>query len=204
MEDIKRATLAVYRRSAEGYDRHRPRVLFEQTWLDRLVDRMGGAGSVLDLGCGTGDPIAGYLLGRGLAYTGLDYSEPMLAIARRRYRQYPAATWIEGDMRALSRDRRYRAVMSWDGSFHLDRDEQRGLLETVTEILEPGGSLLLTIGDRDGEVLGTVEGESVYHASLDPAEYLHRLTGLGFSGVEIVTRDASCDFHSVLLATRSE
>lgn len=201
IEDAKRATPAVYRRSAEGYDRHRPRALFEQTWLDRLVDRMGGAGSILDLGCGTGDPVAGYLLERGLWYTGLDYSEPMLAIARRRY---PAATWIQGDMRELSRDRRYRAVMSWDGSFHLDRDEQREFLETVTEILEPGGSLLLTIGDRDGEVLGTVDGESVYHASLDPAEYLHRLTGLGFSEVEIVTRDASCDLHSVLLATRRE
>ncbi len=192
-------TREVYELEAAGFDAHRPRVLFERRWLDKLLDRLVARPRVLELGCGAGDPIAGYLLSRGCEYVGLDYSAPMLALARARF---PIADWRLGDMRdpaALSE--RFDAVLSWDGFFHLSIGEQRALLDRLPATLRPRGAVLLTIGDRAGELLGTVEGRAVYHASLDPEEYRARFLSLGFVDIEIALRDPSCDQHSVLLAS---
>lgn len=40
-----------------------------------------GGSRVLDLGCGTGRPIAGYVLSKGYRLTGVDQAEALLAMA---------------------------------------------------------------------------------------------------------------------------
>ncbi len=62
----------LYQRRAADFDRERSRSLFERAWLDRFAGLLPEGGSVLDLGCGTGEPIARYLLGKDLAVTGVD------------------------------------------------------------------------------------------------------------------------------------
>ena len=195
----RQRTQSVYQSQAAGWDRHRHKSLIERTWFDRFLDRLPRGGHVLDLGCGAGEPLAGYVLGKGFALTGVDYSAAMLDLARQRY---PAATWIECDMRALSFTRSFDGIFSWDGSFHLSRDEQRQLLTNLAGLLAPGGALMLTVGHEEGEVLGVVEGERVYHSSLDPGEYRERLAALGFTDIVFVAEDPECDRHSVLLASR--
>lgn len=56
-------------------------------------------GSVLDLGCGSGQPIARHLLERGFAIVGVDSSPTLIARCRSRF---PSAEWIVADMRTLS------------------------------------------------------------------------------------------------------
>ncbi len=192
-------TRAVYERQASGWDRHRHKHLIERAWFDRFFARLPAAGTVLDLGCGAGEPLAGYVLANGFELTGLDYSAPMLAMARQRY---PGALWVEGDMRAPPFEHGFDGIFSWDGSFHLTRDEQRELLVEVARLLNPGGALMLTVGHEDGEVLGVVEGERVYHSSLAPDEYRERLDALGFTDIVFVAEDPDCDMHSVLLASK--
>ena len=60
--------------------------------------------------------------------------------------------------------------------------------------------MLLTVGDKEGEVLGQVEGEEVYHSSLDPLEYKRIFSSAGFSEVEYVAQDQQCGLRSILLA----
>ncbi len=194
------STREVYEIAAAGFDARRPRVLYERRWLDKLLARLRPGPRVVELGCGAGDPIAGYLLAQGCDYVGVDYSAPMLALARARF---PDARWRLGDMRDPAvPGERFDAVLSWDGSFHLSIEEQRELLARLPGMLTPRGAVLLTIGDREGALLGTVEGRAVYHASLDPGEYRERLSSLGFVDVELLLRDPSCDEHSLLLASR--
>ena len=195
----RQRTQSVYENQAAGWDRHRHKSLIERRWFDRFLDRLRPGGHVLDLGCGAGEPLAGYVLGKGFELTGVDYSAAMLDLARQRY---PAATWIEGDMRALSLAGSFDGIFSWDGSFHLSRDEQRQLLTNLAGLLAPGGALMLPVGHEEGEVLGVVEGERVYHSSLDPGEYRERLAALGFTDIVFVAEDPECDRHSVLLASR--
>jgi trans-aconitate methyltransferase len=193
-------TLDIYARQAAGWDAHRVRVFFEKPWLDRWLGDAPERLSVLDLGCGAGDPIGGYLIERGVQLTGVDGAEPMVALARERF---PQAAWVHADMRDYKPAQRFDRLLSWDGSFHLTQDEQRALLDTLPGWLKPGGALLMTIGHEAGEVTGTVEGETVYHASLDPQEYRERLEAAGMTVEALILEEPKVDFHSLVLARKS-
>lgn len=192
-------TLDIYTRKAAGWDAHRVRVFFEKPWLDRWLGDAPAGLSVLDLGCGSGDPIGAYLIERGVQLTGVDGAEPMVALARERF---PQARWVHADMRDYEPAQRFDRILSWDGSFHLSQEEQRTLLGKLVGWLNPGGALLLTIGHEAGEVTGAVEGETVYHASLDPEEYRERLEAGGMTVEALVLEDPAIDFHSLVLARK--
>lgn len=158
---------------------------------------MSTGSRVLDLACGSGRPLADYFLERGFSLTGVDYAEPMIEIARA---DYPGAAWVVADLRRLPELGHFDGICSWDGFFHLSVEEQRALLPKLAAMLSPGGAILLTVGTGEGEVTGTIDDETVYHASLSPTEYQRTLAGLGFSRVTYVKEDLSCLGRSVLLA----
>ncbi len=60
----------------------------------------------------------------------------------------------------------------------------------------------MTVGPADSEVLGTVGGEAVYHASLSPDGYARLLDASGLRIEAFVPEDAACAGHTVLFATR--
>ncbi|WP_428603584.1 class I SAM-dependent methyltransferase [Sedimenticola sp.] len=196
---IHSRTVQIYERHAHAWDDHRPRTFFEKGWLDKFIKLLPSEGRVLDVGCGAGEPITGYFLEQGLRVTGLDASPKMLEISKSRF---PNATWIAMDMRNLKLDTKFDGIVSWDGFFHLNQEEQRQVLLLFADHLNLEGSLLLTIGHESGEVTGRVEGEEVYHSSLDPDEYKTILNSVGFENIEIKLVDESCGFHSILLAKR--
>ncbi len=189
---------SVYERNAAGWDRHRARTLFERAWLERFCAFLPAGESVLDLGCGAGEPIAQFLIDRGYNVCGVDFAEPMLEIARGRF---PQARWVNADMRQLDLAEQFAGIVGWDSFFHLTQDEQRAILPRLARHLRPAGALLLTVGPSEGEVTGTVEGETVYHASLSRAEYERLLGAAGLAIADFVAEDPTCGFHSVLLAT---
>ncbi|MBT8142024.1 MAG: class I SAM-dependent methyltransferase [Gammaproteobacteria bacterium] len=199
LEDIRKHTIQTYEKHAQTWDMHRPRVLIEKPWLDKFIELLPPQGRVLDVGCGAGEPITGYLLKQGFDITGLDASPGMLEIARMRF---PNASWVEMDMRDMQFDTKFDGIISWDGSFHLTQAEQRQLLLQFARHLHPNGALLMTIGHEAGEVTGTVEGDAVYHASMAPDEYRDILRSLEFGRIEIKLQDENCGLHSILLAQK--
>lgn len=193
------ATRRVYERVAAGWDRGRDRSLFEKAWLDRLLAATPPGAPILDLGCGGGEPVAAYLIAAGRPVVGVDFARPMLALARRRF---PAAEWVEADMRDLDLGRRFGGVVSWGGFLHLSGDEQRAALPRIAAHIDEGGALLLTVGPGEGETEGRVEGEPVPHASLAPDEYAAILDAAGMAVEAFVPNDPDCRGHSLLLAVR--
>lgn len=198
LEHLAKTTRAVYERNAAGFDQHRGQLLIERAWLDRFLALVPEGEAVLDLGCGAGEPIARYLIESGREVWGADFAEAMLEMARGRF---PQSTWVQADMRTLDLGRTFGGIVAWDSFFHLTRGEQRAVIPLLARHIEPGGALLLTVGPGDGEVTGTVEGETVYHASLSPQEYERVLGDVGLKVVDFVPEDPSCDYHSVLLAS---
>ncbi len=190
---------AVYEAGAADFDETRSRGLVEADWLERFLRLLPAGAPVLDLGCGAGEPIAGHLLARGHPVTGVDFAAPMLALARRRF---PAATWIEADMRELELGRRFGGIVAWDSFFHLTREDQRAMLPVFTRHLGPGGALLFTSGPADGEAVGAVGGMPVYHASLSPAAYAGLMEANGLVVRAFVAEDPDCAGHSVWLARK--
>ena len=199
LNDIHKRTIQIYEKHAHGWDRHRPRVFFERAWLDKFIKLLPSKGRILDIGCGAGEPIAKYLIECEFELTGIDASAEMLKMAKSRF---PTATWIKMDMRELNLAETFNGIVSWDGFFHLNQEEQRRVLRLFADHLNADGCLLLTIGHELGEVTGIVEGEEVYHSSLAPDEYREILYSIGFNKIEIKLEDKDCGFHSVLLAKR--
>lgn len=192
-------TRDVYERQAAAYDAKRSRALFEARWLARFSACLPDGGRVLDLGCGAGEPIARWFIAEGFRVTGVDFAEPMLDIARTRW---PDGDWRHADMKQLDLGEAFDGIIAWDSFFHLRPEDQRTCIGHMARHLEPGGSLLITVGHKAGEVSGTVEGEAVYHASLSPAEYATCLEQNGLRLTGFLAEDPETNKHSVLMARK--
>ena len=56
----------------------------DKPWHDRFIAALPRAASVLDLGCGSGYPVAEYMVKRGLRVTGVDSSPTLISLCRQR------------------------------------------------------------------------------------------------------------------------
>lgn len=195
---IKAQTQDVYERQAKAWDKARLLDLKEKDWLDRALSGLPSPAAILDLGCGSGRPIGSYVTSLGHNLTGVDTSPTMIELARA---YIPDATWKVMDIRALDFPTRFDAIISWDGFFHLSPAEQRTVLPQLATLLNPGGNLLLTVGYGEGEVTGTVAGETVYHGSLSTTEYLSILETSGFDDVSFTPNDETVLGRYVLFAS---
>jgi SAM-dependent methyltransferase len=99
----------LYQRHAIDWDRDRGRNLFEKPWLDRFLALLPQSASVLDIGCGAAEPIAGYLIERGCQVTGIDSSPTLIGMCKDRF---PDQEWVVAAMRLLSLDRRFDGILA--------------------------------------------------------------------------------------------
>lgn len=190
--------VGLYQRHAAAWDRLRsPGSLFEKPWLDRFLKLIAPGASILDLGCGGGLPISGYLIRQGYAVTGVDSSSPLIELCRTRF---PQQEWIVADMRTLDLGRRFAGVLAWDSFFHLSPEDQPKMFPIFARHAGPGAALMFTSGPQHGCVVAEFEGEPLYHGSLDPAEYRALLDQIGFEVVEHVAEDPTCGEHTIWLA----
>jgi ubiquinone/menaquinone biosynthesis C-methylase UbiE len=170
----------------------------ERPYLEKAAALAPPPGRVLDLGCGSGEPIARFFALRGYDVTGVDLVDEMLAIARSRL---PEMTWLRGDMRRLDLGETFEILVAWDSFFHLPCADQRAMFATFRRHTAPGGALLFTSGQSEGEeVGGDLFGDPLYHASLDTREYAELLERYGYEVVLHRVQDPDCGGHTVWLA----
>jgi SAM-dependent methyltransferase len=104
--------------------------------------------SVLDLGCGTGSHAIA-LAKRGYRVTGVDRSDDMLEIARRKgLCPIPTApAFAQGDVRTYADGRQYDAVLMMFAVLGYQRtnDEVLAALRTARRHLQPGGLFLCDV-----------------------------------------------------------
>jgi SAM-dependent methyltransferase len=192
---------ALYERHARAYARDRcPEITMERRWLDRFRSLVPVGGTVLDLGCGHGDPIARYVVGSGRRVHGVDSSPSLIEFARAKL---PGETWEVADMRGLDLGQPYDGLIAWDSFFHLTRDDQRAMFPVFARHAVPGAPLLFTSGPGDGEAVGCYRGSPLYHASLAPNEYRSLLAAQGFEVIAHNAEDPDCGYHTVWLARRA-
>lgn len=168
MENNKQNVFETYNIIAEWFAQNRYQGLMEKVYLDKLIEMLDDGASVLDLGCGTGMPMMGYLLQQGLQVTGVDASYRILEIAKS---NLPHAEFVQADMRTLALHRKFDAIIAWHSFFHLPSEDQPAVFNIFREHLNPRGLLLFTSGTTAGEAWGINGGENLFHASLDTAEY---------------------------------
>jgi ubiquinone/menaquinone biosynthesis C-methylase UbiE len=137
------------------YSGSEPHIAGDVAFYERVAREFGGeaGGPVLELACGTGR-ITLPLAKAGLHVTGVDRSEAMPTIARRKLAALPASVqerlnFVNQDMSALDLGGRFGFVFVPFRSFQalLTIDLERKSLEAIRRHLEPTGRLALHLFD---------------------------------------------------------
>jgi 2-polyprenyl-3-methyl-5-hydroxy-6-metoxy-1,4-benzoquinol methylase len=98
-----------YERHANAWDNDRRRTGWDdKPWHDRFIAALASTGSVLDLGCGSGAPVAQHLAERGLNVTGVDASPTLISLCRQRL---PGHKWLVGDMRSIQLSHQFDGIL---------------------------------------------------------------------------------------------
>lgn len=99
-------------------------------------------GTVLDLGCGPGDPITRVLFDAGFTIYAVDASPRMVSEFRARFPRVPVECNCVEQSGFFGRD--FDAVIAWGLLFLLPRDAQALVIEKVARALVRGGRFLFT------------------------------------------------------------
>jgi trans-aconitate methyltransferase len=201
MNDAAKQIIDLYRQHAHSWVERRGTELKERKWIDRFIRLLPVQSSVLDLGCGSGSPIGSYLMAKGCTLTGVDASPELIDIARQKG---PGGQWIVADMRDLRLDHMFDGILAWNSTFHLTPEEQKQMFSVFAKHAAPSAVLMFTSGPRYGVEIGELEGEALYHASLDAAEYRSLLKKHGFKLLDHVVEDPECGLSTVWIAKRMD
>lgn len=124
--------------------------------------------SLTEIGSGTGN-LAGYFTEAGFGYTGLDYSEDMIAIAQQKH---PKADFVQGDMRnfQLKKAEQSMLITARSLSYITTNEDVISTFKSIADNLEVGGILAFDIIDavrfipemeREGNVMHFADYEGV-------------------------------------------
>jgi len=198
MSDLARRIIDHYEHHALAWDLDRGSNAWNDAcWHERFRKALPEQATVLDLGCGSGRPVASHFASAGFRLTGIDAAPTMIALCRRRL---PAHEWIVADMRTLALGRRFQGILAFDSYFHLHYDDQRRMFDVFAAHASPRALLMFNTGPGHGEAIGSYRGDPLYHASLAASEYESLIAAAGFDLVAHATNDAEAGGRTVWLA----
>jgi len=107
--------------------------------------------SILDIPCGQGRHVK-VLAEAGYDVTGLDWSEDLLELARKKMNESEAeATLVQGDMRSFSFGREFDAVVTLGNSFgYFEDQDNEEFVKLVSSHLKSGGTFVLDLPNTAG------------------------------------------------------
>lgn len=136
-------------------------------------------GSVLDVGCGTGLPVAKYLSDQNLIVTGIDASDEMIKLAK--FHNINNTNFSVSDFFDFNTEKRFDGIIAWDSLFHFPKEKQADIYPRVYSLLDPGGYFLFTHGNRDDEHHDQMMGHTFYYSALSKDFLCDLLVKLGFT-----------------------
>jgi ubiquinone/menaquinone biosynthesis C-methylase UbiE len=182
-QDPKRVVEQGYDRVAHDYARLEGETEWPRMrWLRRLLDRLQPGSSVLDLGCGSGDP-ADVEIARKHRVTGVDISQTQIDLARQ---NVPTGYFLHGDAASVELpSASFDAVISFYTLEHLPRREHETVLRRIYHWLRAGGLLLISMeaGEYD-DVMGKWLGVPMFISCFDPETMKRLVDEAGFELLE--------------------
>ncbi|SDG43428.1 Methyltransferase domain-containing protein [Dyadobacter soli] len=136
--------------------------------------------TVLDVGCGAGDPISKALVDEGLNVYGVDASASMVQTFQRNFPNIPVACEAAED--SLFFNRQFDAIIAWGLMFLLPEETQEMVIQKMANALHNGGKLLFTATSRKmkwDDAITEVESRS-----LGAERYKELLAASGLSVIE--------------------
>lgn len=172
----------------------------QRRYVDLILEGLERGARVLDVGCGTGRPVAEYLVARGFHVVGIDSSEGMLEIARR---AVPEAQFVWGDMTEAEFGEGFAAAVVWDSLFHVPRAQHAEVFRKLHAALVPAGRLLLSAGGTGDEgFTSEMYGEAFFYSGFAPEETVALIEGAGFRVELCEVDDPSSRGHVAVVARK--
>lgn len=123
---------------------------------------------ILDIGCGTGFPIASYFVSKGHQVIGIDFSKQMINFAKQlNLRQ---ALFEVCDFLNYPASEPFDALIGFDSLFHYGKKQQYEIYPKASSLLKPNGYFLFTAGKNAGEASGKMYDYQFTYGSLDQNE----------------------------------
>jgi 2-polyprenyl-3-methyl-5-hydroxy-6-metoxy-1,4-benzoquinol methylase len=140
-------------------------------------ESLPSAAAILDIGCGSGFPIAQGLVREGFTVWGVDASPSLISAYRRQFPDMPAACEAAQDSAFFGRT--FAGAISIGLVFLLDAGDQQKLLHNVAKALEPGGRFLFSAPSEVCTWRDTLTGRT--SMSLGADAYAAQLAQVGLS-----------------------
>jgi cyclopropane fatty-acyl-phospholipid synthase-like methyltransferase len=169
-------------------------------YVDLVLEGLPSGAKVLDLGCGTGNPIAKYIVEKGFRLIAVDESEKMLEIAKQ---VVPKAEFIHSDMIRVQLADGFAAAIAWDSVFHVERKHHSAIFHKLAKSLEPGGRLLLSVGGSGADdFTSEMFGHTFFYSGHEPEVTRKSLEAEGFEIELWEVDDPSSRGHIAVIARR--
>ena len=151
-------------------------------WLRKLLSRVEPCSSVLDLGCGSGDP-ADIEISKKHQVTGVDISQAQIDLARR---NVPAGQFLHGDVGSVEFSAAsFDAVTAFYTLDCIPREEHETILRRIHKWLRREGLVLIGVEDAEYDnVRGEWLGVPMFISSFDPDTMTRLVNEAGFEFIE--------------------
>ncbi len=158
-------------------------------WATRIDAFLPADERVVELGCGTGEPV-GRLLAQRYDYAGVDASHGMLAQARE---ALSGVSLTQADMHTVQYPvGSLGAVLAFFSISHTPREQHSGLFASIRSWLRPGGVFVGNLHSRDdpdGFENDWLHAGPMWWSGFDGATYLRLLAEAGFRVLESTVID---------------
>lgn len=176
------------------------------SYVDKILNGLPPKAKVLDLGCGTGNPVAKHIIERGFRVVGVDQSAELLKIAKT---VVPEAELVHADMIEIEFTETFAAAVAWDSVFHLERKYHAAIYRKLAESLETGGRLLLSVGgsgaedDESAGITSKMFGHEFFYDAYSPPIARKLLESSGFEIETWEIDDPSSHGHIAVTARKT-
>jgi ubiquinone/menaquinone biosynthesis C-methylase UbiE len=189
-----------------GYDKIAKRYVSERESINNsrevaaFCTKVPSSAKILDVGCGTGIPIARDLVKSGFEVIGIDSSSEMVSVARQ---SVQGAKLLQMDMTRLGfQPESFDGLISCYAIFHVPRSSHADLFQSFHRVLKPDGIMLASVGTSAWEGVEDYHGVNMYWSHFDSFETQALVVKAGFHIEFGRNVDGGGETHHWILATK--
>ncbi|RYX79118.1 methyltransferase domain-containing protein [bacterium] len=172
-----------------------------QTLIDDLCNRLQPGSRILDVGCGSGVPIAKGLTEKGMYVHGIDISEGQIQSAKAK--NIEGATFEVRNMLDIDYRDEFDGIACFYSIYHLDRKNHGEVIAKLADSLKKGGVAMILFGvkARAGHS-GKLAGADLAWSTHDMQTNLDLVSTAGLTIQDVFIDNAGDERHQVVIAKK--
>ncbi len=142
--------------------------------IEKLL-KLHGVKTILDFSCGTGSQVF-FLNKFGYKVTGVDFSPPLLEIARKKARRENVSiTFLDGDMRKLEVGKFDAVITIFNAIGHLSKTDFNRTLQNIYNNLHEGGFYLFDIFNLEAMTANKIKNLAMDYKKIVDNKTVHHI-----------------------------